>query len=74
MVAVAARLCYSPIGGEQLLGSRTEEAKLVRFVVSGHLSTTEHITFTFAIEGVSRALTHQLVTGWHPQPTVPEIC
>ncbi|OQA21887.1 MAG: Thymidylate synthase ThyX [Actinobacteria bacterium ADurb.Bin346] len=64
MVAVAARLCYSPIGGEQLLEDlETEEAhKLVRFVVkSGHLSTTEHITFTFAIEGVSRALTHQLV-------------
>ena len=64
MVAVAARLCYSPVGGEQLLEDiGTEEAnKLVRFVVkSGHLSTTEHISFTFAVEGVSRALTHQLV-------------
>lgn len=64
MVAVAARLCYSPVGGEQLLEDiSTEEAdKLVRFVVkSGHLSTTEHISFTFAVEGVSRALTHQLV-------------
>lgn len=27
----------------------------------GHLSTLEHVTFTFAIEGVSRVLTHQLV-------------
>ena len=36
--------------------------KLVRFVIkSGHHSTTEHVIFTFAIEGVSRALTHQLV-------------
>ena len=64
MVAVAARLCYSPVGGEQLLEDlNTEEVnKLVRFVVkSGHLSTTEHIYFTFAIEGISRVLTHQLV-------------
>jgi thymidylate synthase (FAD) len=64
MVAVAARLCYSPVGVEQLMEdlSAEEVSKLVRFVVkSGHLSTTEHIYFTFAIEGVSRALTHQLV-------------
>ncbi len=63
-VAVAARLCYSPAGGEELFENLTNEEaqKLVRFVVkSGHLSTTEHITFTFAVEGVSRALTHQLV-------------
>ncbi len=26
-----------------------------------HLSTLEHVSFTFAIEGVSRVLTHQLV-------------
>ena len=64
MVAIAARLCYSPVGVEQLyedLGSE-EVNKLVRFVVkSGHLSTTEHIYFTFAAEGISRVLTHQLV-------------
>lgn len=64
MVAVAARLCYSPVGVEQLMEDLSSEEinKLVKFVVkSGHLSTTEHIYFTFAIEGVSRALTHQLV-------------
>ena len=64
MVAVAARLCYSPVGTEQLLEDLSDEEvnKLVRFVVkSGHLSTTEHIYFTFAVEGVSRAMTHQLV-------------
>jgi thymidylate synthase (FAD) len=63
-VAVAARLCYSPVGGEDLFANLTDQEaeKLVRFVVkSGHLSTTEHISFTFTIEGVSRALTHQLV-------------
>jgi thymidylate synthase (FAD) len=63
-VAVAARLCYSPVGGEELFENLSDEdaRKLVRFVVkSGHLSTTEHISFTFSVEGVSRALTHQLV-------------
>ncbi len=64
MVAVAARLCYSPVGVSELLEElgKKEVNKLVRFVIkSGHLSTIEHICFTFAIEGVSRALTHQLV-------------
>ncbi|MDF2928342.1 MAG: Thymidylate synthase thyX [Anaerospora sp.] len=63
-VAMAARLCYSPIGAEQLAEKMTEEqiAKLVgKIVEMGHLSTLEHVSFTFAIEGVSRVLTHQLV-------------
>lgn len=42
--------------------SDEQAANLVRKLVSmGHLSTLEHVTFTFAIEGVSRVLTHQLV-------------
>ena len=63
-VAMAARLCYSPIGAEQLADKMTEQqiAKLVEKIVEmGHLSTLEHVNFTFAIEGVSRVLTHQLV-------------
>lgn len=63
-VAMSARLCYSPIGAAQLEEKITDEqaAKLVRKLVSmGHFSTLEHVTFTFAIEGVSRVLTHQLV-------------
>jgi thymidylate synthase (FAD) len=63
-VAMSARLCYSPIGAAQLEEKITDEqaAKLVRKLISmGHLSTVEHVTFTFAIEGVSRVLTHQLV-------------
>ena len=36
--------------------------KLVEKIISmGHASTMEHVTFTFAIEGISRVLTHQLV-------------
>ena len=63
-VAMSARLCYSPIGAAQLAEKISDEqaANLVRKLVSmGHLSTLEHVTFTFAIEGVSRVLTHQLV-------------
>ena len=64
LVAVAARLCYSPVGVEDLDAKLDIESarKLVRFVIkSGHHSTTEHIYFSFGIEGISRALSHQLV-------------
>lgn len=64
VVAMAARLCYSPVGAEELAETMSEEqvAKLVAKIVSlGHTSTLEHVTFTFTIEGVSRVLTHQLV-------------
>lgn len=63
-VAMAARLCYSPVGAEQLVEklSADQVAKLVDKITDmGHLSTLEHVSFTFAIEGVSRVLTHQLV-------------
>lgn len=63
-VAMAARLCYSPSGAEELAESMTETQinKLVRKIIElGHLSTFEHVSFTFAVEGVSRVLTHQLV-------------
>ncbi|MDD3396021.1 MAG: FAD-dependent thymidylate synthase [Acidaminococcaceae bacterium] len=63
-VAMSARLCYSPIGAAQLEEKISDEqaAKLVRKLGQmGHASTFEHVSFTFAIEGVSRVLTHQLV-------------
>lgn len=64
MVAMSARLCYSPVGAEELVEkmSSTQVEKLVSKIVEmEHLSTLEHVSFTFAIEGVSRVLTHQLV-------------
>ncbi len=63
-VALSARLCYSPVGVTELQEKMSDEeaAKLVRMLVRmGHYSPIEHVTFTFAIEGVSRVLTHQLV-------------
>jgi thymidylate synthase (FAD) len=42
-------------------GTGTDAERLFRQIFhSGHLSTTEHITFTFTIEGVSRTLLAQL--------------
>lgn len=63
-VATAARLCYAPIGASELMESLSEErirSVLKTILTSGHLSTLEHASYTFAIDGVSRALTHQLV-------------
>lgn len=64
VVAASAKLCYSQVGVDEILegldGEKTE--KFVNMLMSyGHFSTIEHISFTFAIEGVSRTLTHQLV-------------
>lgn len=64
IVAAAIRQCYSPSGAKDLKKKIPPEkrAKLIRQVVSSdHTSTIEHVSFTFAIEGVSRVLTHELV-------------
>jgi thymidylate synthase (FAD) len=63
-VAAAARLCYAPVGAAELLESMDEDdvRKVLRIILtSGHLSALEHASYTFAIDGVSRAMTHQLV-------------
>ncbi|TLM98497.1 MAG: FAD-dependent thymidylate synthase, partial [Actinobacteria bacterium] len=63
-VAVAARLCYAPVGAAELMEDMSDEAvrKVLRTIMtSGHFSALEHASFTFAIDGVSRAMTHQLV-------------
>ncbi len=63
-VSVAARVCYAPVGAAQLMEDMNEDAerKVLRTIMtSGHHSALEHASYTFAIDGVSRALTHQLV-------------
>ncbi|HEY3488536.1 MAG TPA: FAD-dependent thymidylate synthase [Candidatus Deferrimicrobiaceae bacterium] len=64
LVALAARLCYSPASiaelGEQI--SAKDIRTFVRRVLSmGHASVLEHVVLTFGIEGISRAASHQLV-------------
>ena len=64
LVALAARLCYSPvsIGDLQEEISRKDVRTLVRKILSmGHASVLEHVTFTYGVEGISRATSHQLV-------------
>ena len=42
--------------------SRDKQAEFVQSVLeSGHDSPVEHVSFTFAVEGISRACSHQLV-------------
>jgi thymidylate synthase (FAD) len=63
-IAAAARLCYAPVGAAELLEQMSDESVrrvLKTVITSGHTSTLEHASYTFAIDGVSRALTHQLV-------------
>lgn len=63
-VATAARLCYAPVGAAELMENMSDEQvqKILKTIMkSGHHSTLEHASYTFAIDGVSRALTHQLV-------------
>ena len=63
-IATAARLCYAPVGAKELMETMPPErvsSVLTTIMKSGHFSTLEHASYTFAIDGVSRALTHQLV-------------
>ena len=64
VIASAAKLCYSSSDIETLMNGLTTE-RIESFIKKltdlGHQSPLEHCTFTFGIEGVSRALSHQLV-------------
>lgn len=63
-VSAAARLCYSSADVENVVSKmkygRSNEF-LEKIISMGHMSPLEHASFTFAIEGISRACSHQLV-------------
>lgn len=66
LIYAACRQCYSEkfagdIFDESLEDNNKKRDFIQKVVASGHESPLEHVKFTFAIEGVSRALTHQLV-------------
>jgi thymidylate synthase (FAD) len=64
IIAAAAKLCYSSIGIDEIMentDSQSTEKFLDMLMSYGHESPIEHVSFTFAVEGVSRSLTHQLV-------------
>jgi len=59
--AAAGRSCYSEKPSADLMNIKDPEKALANIVGMGHFSVVEHAVFTFSVEGVSRALTHQLV-------------
>jgi len=66
LIYVACRQCYSEkFAGDVFFDTtvdlKKQEAFVKSIVASGHMSPLEHVKFSFAIQGVSRALTHQLV-------------
>ncbi|HEY4543347.1 MAG TPA: FAD-dependent thymidylate synthase, partial [Tissierellaceae bacterium] len=64
LIASAAKLCYSPVGVDEIeanLNDDNIDSFLNMLIDMGHESPIEHVSFTFAVEGVSRTLTHQLV-------------
>ncbi len=65
LVAAAARLCYSNISARELTERFPDDERVRLFLEklrrSGHLSTFEHASFSFAVDGISRVCSHQLV-------------
>ena len=69
LIYAAFRQCYHPgyvaeMWPKLLSGEISREKQtdfVARILESGHESPIEHVSFTFAVAGVSRALSHQLV-------------
>jgi len=64
VVVAAIRQCYSSVGAKELKKKTEKEVRerLIRQVIgSGHTSTLEHASFTFALDGVSRVTEIHLI-------------
>ena len=64
VIAMAGKLCYSKSSISDILEKMTPEQTesfVNRLVSYRHESPLEHVSFTFAVEGISRACTHQIV-------------
>jgi thymidylate synthase (FAD) len=61
---VAFRTCYSKLPPEEI-DERVDRAKVAEFLdrwlAVGHTTPLEHVVFHFAVSGISRSLSHQLV-------------
>jgi thymidylate synthase, flavin-dependent len=63
LIALGARLCYAKATIDDLLTrveTQNQEAFVSNIMEMGHLSVLEHASFTFGVEGISRALLAQL--------------
>ena len=65
VVAMAAKICYAKNVSikklQKKINNNDVSAFITKLLESGHESPFEHISFTFGIEGISRACSHQLV-------------
>ena len=69
IIYTACRTCYSEQVPDQIwdkavsrqIADEKQQGLVRKVMESGHGSTIEHVNFTFAISGVTRALSHQLV-------------
>lgn len=69
LIYTACRTCYSELEPGEIFARASDgrvpvekqRELIMRVIESGHGSTIEHVVFTFAISGVSRTLSHQLV-------------
>ena len=68
-IYVACRTCYSAQYPQTLWEEDYSEEKMLKLVSkviqSGHHSTLEHCNYVFAVSGISRACSHQLVRHRH---------
>ena len=63
VIAAAAKLCYSPSTIDTIMerqDPKTAAEFVEKLINMGHESPIEHVSFTFGIEGVSRALLAQI--------------
>ena len=68
LIAASAKLCYSESSCEDIMEGLDEEKtqSFVKMLAElGHESPIEHVSFTFAIEGVSRSLLAQITRHRH---------
>jgi thymidylate synthase (FAD) len=64
IIAAAIRQCYAAVGASELkqkIDKETRQRMIRQVLSSGHTSTLEHASFTFAIEGVSRVTEIHLI-------------
>ena len=64
LIAQGAKLCYSQAGLKEIKEklSPEEVSRFVKMLADmGHMSPMEHVSFSFYVEGISRACSHQLV-------------
>lgn len=69
LIYTACRTCYSKEEPIEIFNGEYTDAEMTKLISkvmeSGHLSTVEHISFSFAISGITRKTSHQIVRTRH---------